>query len=593
MGIGIKRSETGGQSSSAPTLLRQVGTFFSRFNKQHQNPDLDVGPQGEAEKELSLSMDDEQLDRLQSKWLSDYDSYYGKIKGRQDENEKYWLGKQYGWDLQAASLIDNIIFESVETLLPLISRQVPTPLVMADNTPEGIEIANTTATVLSYIADREKLKLKIKQSVRHWSLFLMGCLKAGWDFVEDDIRISVVNPKCLIMDPMGFYDGGEFNGRYVGERKKAPASELVRRFPSKSKEIKEMVRDNMGTEIGYIEWWTDEYVFWSVGSLILDKRKNPHWNYPEEMPVKIVMDEFGNEAEESVALRNHFKTPKKPYSFLWVFNTGKQPHDETSLIEQTKSLQDAVNKRSRQIDKNADDTNNGWIFNNTFDQDSANRALNALRRGGAIIAPTPQVNQSVDRMQAPPLANYVIEDMFDKREQIRNIMGVRGSTAQGIMSERTVRGKIEIKGQDIDRLSLIVEHVEQTVDHLFNLITQLMYVYYDEPHMAALVGSEQAQKYAQIEREDMNRELIVSIKEGSMIPQDPLMRRNEAVELFQAGAIDPLTLFERLDFPNPQEMSERLAQYQNPGVAAEGPPLTPEGPQVEPQPGQLPALPPL
>lgn len=47
-----------------------------------------------------------------------------------------------------------------------------------------------------------------------------------------------------------------------------------------------------------------------------------------------------------------------------------------------------------------------------------------------------------------------------------------------------------------------------------------------------------------------------------MIPQDPLTKRNEAIDLWNAKAIDPVTFFERLDFPDPEEAARKMLQYQ-------------------------------
>ena len=43
-----------------------------------------------------------------------------------------------------------------------------------------------------------------------------------------------------------------------------------------------------------------------------------------------------------------------------------------------------------------------------------------------------------------------------------------------------------------------------------------------------------------------------------MIPKDPLLRRNEAIDLWGMGVIDPLSLYIALDYPNPKEMVQRL-----------------------------------
>ena len=89
----------------------------------------------------------------------------------------------------------------------------------------------------------------------------------------------------------------------------------------------------------------------------------------------------------------------------------------------------------------------------------------------------------------------------------------------------------------------------------------MMYVYYDEDHSASVLGDEGAREMITIRNTDLNRKLTVSVKEGSLIPTDALSRRNEAVELWSAGALDPITLFERLEFPNPREAAEKLIKF--------------------------------
>jgi len=286
-----------------------------------------------------------------------------------------------------------------------------------------------------------------------------------------------------------------------------------------------------------------------------------------------------------------------------VFNLGEHPHDDTSLIEQAISLQDTVNKRARQIDKNADEMNNGWVVNSQFDKEAANNLATALKKGGVIRAPTVDISQSVQRFPGVPLPAFVPNDLSDKRAEIQNIMGVRGSMAQGIMSERTVRGKIEIKGQDVDRISFVVDFLEQFSDAVFNWCLQMMFVYYTDEHTASIIGKNKAVEFISLRSQDLDREFTVSVKEGSMIPQDPLTRRNEAIDLWAAKAIDPITLAERLDVPNPQDYAKRLYQWQVspqvlfPDVAPPAPPGAPEQPGAMPQqpamPQGIPQLPPL
>ena len=103
--------------------------------------------------------------------------------------------------------------------------------------------------------------------------------------------------------------------------------------------IDEITEEKGGSSLQYIEWWTDEMLFWELKGKILGKVKNPHWNYGT---IDMVTG-------EEVMGRNHFEMSQKPYIFLSVFNLGKHPYDETSLVEQNLSNQDQLNKRNRQI----------------------------------------------------------------------------------------------------------------------------------------------------------------------------------------------------------------------------------------------------
>src|SRR3990167_3856413 len=110
-----------------------------------------------------------------------------------------------------------------------------------------------------------------------------------------------------------------------------------------------------------------------------------------------------------------------------------------------------------------------------------------------------------------------------------------------------------------------------------------MYVYYDDAKIAAVLGTEDASETIMLHKSDLNRKLLVSVKEGSMLPQDPLNKRNEAIDLWNARALDPITLFDRLEFPNPKEMAKNLFLWMS-NPAALFPEIAPPAPAL---PGQL------
>lgn len=546
-------------------LLDGFLSNFSTVNRVDTNT-VDETSQGivsEKTPELVLEMTDDELLKQSKQWEKNWLTYAGKMKRIQDENEKYWKGEQYSPVEMGSTkrpLVDNRIFTAVETFLPIVSRQNPEPLVTSDNTEEGDQLADKMGKMLSYQADKQKLKLKTKKVMRFWSLYLLGVVKIGWDKLEDDINTKALRPQKIILEVDSTIDEDGYTGEYVGEYKKDKAKILVTRFPDKSKDIEEKVENHMDTDLQYIEWWTDGYVFWTMGEILLGKAKNPHWNYEEQVSR---IDEFGEIIPTNEGGRNHFKQPKHPYIFLSIFNVGLHPFDDTSLIQQNLSLQDAINKRIRQIDKNVDHMNGGLVLSGeVFTEDQGTGAVDALRKGGAIIVPSGNVNDSYKRDSAPPLPSDVYNNLNDIRAEVDNIFGTHATTrGENDAANSTARGKILSKTADDSRIGFISDYLEQFVDQIFNYWVQMMYVYYDEVHTVAILGDAKSKEYVTLQKSELIGNLQVSVREGSLIPKDPMVKRDEAMTLGEAHLLDPITMFERLDYPNPKKTAEMLVKY--------------------------------
>jgi len=518
--------------------------------------------------ELTLEMSDEELIALKKSWIKNWEPYKVEIEKKQKVNEDYWLGQQFNPNKSSDNerpLVDNLIFESLETFLPIATRAKAEPLVESDNTEEGNALADKVRKMILYVADNLSFNLKMKQVARYWALHLLGVIKVGWSVVENDITCKAIRASKLVLDTNSTIDGCQYDGYYIGEYLDDMASDLVLRFPEKAEFIKDKVKDNMGTKVSYIMWTTNEYVFWTLDNEVLGKNKNPHWNYDseEEQPIT---DEFGQQTMQTVPIKgnNHFNSPQMPYVFLSVFNLGKQPHDDTNLIQQNLPLQDLVNKRLAQIDMNADNANNGIALSgDAFTEEQAMKAAHKRRKGAAFWVPTGDVNAAIKELPAQPLPNFIYESLLDYKNSLRDLFGVRGSTPQGTIREQTLGGKEIIKGQDADRIGGGVStYLEQFSDRVFNWFVQLMYVYYDEPHAASVVGVERAKEYITLVNSEFTSKLTIGVKEGSMVPRDPASQRGEAVELWAQQGIDPITFFTRLEFPNPREAAKQLYLWQ-------------------------------
>jgi len=558
------------------------------------------GLSGVSVPELELSISDDELLKMKREWEKLWEKEAPNLRSRQDKIEKEWLGRLFNTvedSVKDVPKADNSAFEALETFIPMATRSNPEPLVRADDTPEGRELALKVRNLLAFLADTLCLKLTLKQCVRYHELYFLGPLKVGWDAAEDEITVTALRPHKLILDPNACVVNGVYQGDFIGEYRKDKASVLADRFPNAKALLESATGGNMGTYVQYQEWWTDDMVFWTLKDKVLAKARNPHWNWDG---TRESVDEMGNPIIVDVRGNNHFNTPQKPYIFLSVFSVGLHPWSETSLMEQALALQSKIQKRIEQIDRNADETNGGCVISGDhFDKTQAAGVSRALREGGTVYVPRGDVNRAFQRVTGTPLPSFVYESLIDYRTRLQDIFGIRGTNPSGIQKENTVRGKILNVSRDADRIGGgISEYLEQVADRTFNWFVQLMYVHYTEAHVASVIGRNQSVEYSELRSSDFDRKLTVSVKEGSLLPKDSLTRRNEAVDLFTAGALAPIDLYDRLEDPNPQETESNLIAWQSGQKAADmvgqptGVPVPSEQEQAEAvtQEGSVPSL---
>lgn len=563
---------TGEASSGIWGAVKNALSIFGGTNKVDDGADP-ASPTGMPEEEFESGMTETEIIELTTGWKREYSVYYADIRKSQEISFDYWIGKHRS-DSNAnvssamqnttdpLNMVDNLIFEAIETFLPIATRANPDPLVSSDPSEMGQQVAHDLKAGLVNWADKNILRRKLAKMARHWLLNRIGCAKLKWDPLTGTICLDIIQPKTMIFDPDGHVDErGYFIGTWLGQKKKSSASFLCELFSKKKSEITLMVKGKMATKLEYIEWWyEDRENFYTLGNLVLGKYKNPNWNY--DGTTKVKDPETGAEIETEVQGVNHLEEMRSPYIFLSIFNTGEQPHDETSLILQNLSIQDLVNRRWRQLDKNIESMNNGMVVSGTaFTEEQAAQVNSTLRRGGTIRVPNGKITDAAQRLAAPSLSPDVFRNLEDARSEERNIFGTAGSTAEGTQQQKSVRGKILVNQMDSSRIGGgVTEYIEQVADSIYNMVVQFMFVYYDEEHWITSAGDLGGRELISLKNDKfpLLKTLHVTVKEGSMIPKDPLTQRNEAIDLWNEKAIDPLNFFKRLDFPDPANITQQL-----------------------------------
>lgn len=561
-----------GQPEASSGILGAIKGALGLFSKENKAEGIDENVNPMPIDEYESKMPDAKIVELISLWKKLYSVYYTEIEKSQKLAFDYWVGRQR---IEGQSSLnntsspndttDNLIFEAVETFLPIATRSNPEPLVTGDPSEIGQQLAKDLKTALVHEADIQKLRRKLAKMTRQWVINRLGVVNISWDTITKSIKTEVINPTQMMFDPDGYIDeGGIFRGEWLARKKKATADRLVEMFPKKKEYITQKCQGKMGTKLEYYEWWyCNRDVFYTIDQEVLGKFKNPNWNYDGKVQEP---DINGQMVEREIQGSNHLKEPAAPFIFLAVFTTGRQPHDETSLVLQNIPAQDRINRRHKQIEDNVKSMNNGMVVSGkSFTEEQASQAASALRKGSAIRVPDGDVRSAVSRFPAPALPADVFKDREDARQELRNIFGTAGSIPQGAQKQDTVRGKILINQMDSSRIGGgITELIEQVADTIYNYWVQMMFVYYDEEHFVVSAGSTGGPELVGLKNTKFSllRTLTVTVKEGSLIPKDPLTQRNEAIDLWSAGAIDPLTFYKKLDYPDPSKATEQLILWQ-------------------------------
>lgn len=512
---------------------------------------------------LTLDLTDRELLKLRDEMEKRYAPYEGRMRPIWVRNLESYLGKRPDgqWLTPEGPISANLQFEAEETFLSAALAKNPEPVVFADNTPEGNAIATSVKTMLQFHSTELVLRRKLALMVRQWSIYHLGVLKHGWNPKVNDVAIENRRIQNFVFDPEGYVDAyGDFIGS-LGERIEVTAERLVELFEEEKDYIELEVDGQMGTKVIYTEWWSadDKFTFTTFKKKVLDKHLNQYFRYEEPIQDPITgepaIDPMNGEPMMT-KVRNHFATPKKPYTFLSVYSLQEMPHDITGNIEQNIANQTIITKRTDQLDYNAGASNNGYAFSeDNFNQETAKQAANARKKGNPILIPSGgPIDKAILALPAQPMPESFFKELETTKNDLRGSWGIQGIAAQPPEDDQTARGMILNQSHDTTRIGGGVgDAIEQVASNVFNWLTQLYYVFYDEQHFAAIMGNAKAVEYVTLSNQDMDRQLIVSVSPDSLKPKDEVTTINMAQALFDKGAIGPKTLLKMLDFPNPDE----------------------------------------
>lgn len=526
----------------------------------------------EAKELLSLDMSDDDLVRQITKDIQDSQPLYSLMKTRMDENEAYYLGDQldkavFTYELPTA---ENLLYRDLETGISIITAKRKEPLVMpAQDTDESRILKQKTQQFLTWKWHEQDMSIKYEDWIRKAEISKIGVFKIRYDQNKDDFEINVLRSQRIMIDKDAT---DEYNARYIIEFKQDTMADLIGLFPKAKTKLKQAYGEKMGTLVHYVEYWTNEFVVWKVKNIILDKKKNPYWNWDEsektksgetkrEQSLKKLKKRWIEKTKEEKLeniLLNYFDFPRKPYVILSIKNLGKNIYSDTTDFEQAKTAQDIINRRKRQIDKAAQFALGRNVWSGSFITKQEAKKATANPNSDMWI-PRGKASDAVEHIAPKPVSPVLFEDLLDTKQEIDNLMSTHGTTRGERGPQETATGRTILREGDFGRIDLTVRRADKKLELLYGWMLQMVKVFYTEQHYIKLLGSEGATTYLDYSQDDVEDGIEIIVK--SELTADKATQRQQAIERLGTGTIDPLTMFEKLEEANPKEQTRRLVYY--------------------------------
>lgn len=525
---------------------------------------------------FEITTSKENLLRTFEAWLKESQTYHDYLLKFQKISKEYYIGNQTDRDLITTNTntVENRIFEAVETIVPIVTAHAHQFQVLpGSDDDDAMKRANNLQKVLSRKYETIEMQRKLEEITRHLLCYRFGVAKWEWSYEKDDVDVRVVDPRLMLVPRMNL---DPHDLPYKIEIQEYTKKEMEEYFPDADiEELSPEANIDVGT-IHYrkrlyrvYEVWTSEMVAWFCCKKLLEKKSNPYYDFVGEEKAYIKKDmKKGAKIAKKLVFSNIFDRPTDPYVFFTTYNVGEDPLGSISLVEVGIPIQDSINTQKRRIIDNLRRMGNGQVYIDS-DAMSQEESDNITDEVGLIIRGEFVASQNkIRREPGTPLPTAHFSNLTHSESVFDNIMGVHGAT-RGAAGGNTLGQDIISRQQDFTRVDLITRVLNRGVARLAVGLVQLMKMFYTETQVVKIIGEEGAVEFVRLNRDDINDYIEIIVKSGDNLPMDKVSLRTEAVQLWQLGALDPVTLFERLDFPNPAKAAERLQAWKQGQLTAE------------------------
>jgi hypothetical protein len=537
--------------------------------------------QPEDYEELALDLPDEQIDKMIIRSLNDDVAYWNKapfsLADVDKDNIRYLLtGK--GDDMNGLVKVrdddeypDNRMFVAMRAILSYATGQLTKPeLTPSKNEDQYVKMAHNLEQALYEHSMNEDADVKFRSAGMNLVARKRGFLKLRYDpnaGTYGDVVTDVLNSEDVTFDrfagfmqePTKIYHRQRDSVEYMCDVKFHKQRDAI----LKAFQIKQGRFTQLAKMMSYFEVWFSyremvkrqsmprEGVCWILPErhLILDKIKNPNWIYT------------GDDLQDKIT--NVLSAPPKPFIWFNYLNLGKSIIDETSLFDQAKPMQEALNYRLKQFNKAVSLANGRWIYDkNQISEETAQKFIN---RGSKTLLGVDysRSNNPVQVLVPNNVAPALMESIQDSRNEIDGLMGTpsifKGASPQ---SQGTLGRDQMVKQQASMLQDDLVRAIASGAKMYYQKLAQMFRTYYTDDYYFNVKGPDGKFDMIMLNGETMDSNVKIGFSTDSNLPIDKEAIRSNAIMMMQANRIDQLTLEQDLGNPNPDIRTERFLRSQ-------------------------------
>lgn len=512
---------------------------------------------------IDLKLSDKRLIDNINERINESRAYYDDLNGfnltqKRNENLRMYLGIQVNssdyYD-QEEPYVENQIRGAIESIVAYCTARSPqSTATPANDTPEAKKFASNLEKAHDAHSTEHDLRGLVEIAVRSWLLNQAAYLLLEFDpsYGDDgDIVPSIIPCDELVVDKNAKF--GQ-DPDFITVFEKGTVEDLIFNYPEKQQAIldhfgiKKRGKNNMTQEVVTKKTW---FSYYSGG-----EKKQGMCVYFEDLMLIRTSDLNWLKGK-----KNFLRAPVKPIIPLNVLNDGKHWVDFSSPIDDAIHMQKLLNVRGRQISLNADGSNGTKLVNGKASGLTKEDAENWVPGPNktVFLKRAPQalpMKEMIDILPGQDLPEYVVNDKQDMRVQLGYVMGVPIDQTDSTTGDQDpTLGQALIKKNNMNaRQDMIVRALDRFLYRYFNLLTQMMFVWYDDDHYFSYLDEDGSFERIVIKRYYFDDGMGVDVRGGSTIAFDKNREQAVAIRLLDKNAISNLDAYRILGLSNPQKL---------------------------------------